>query len=290
MSKFMRLWKFMLQIILINMIMNVNAQSIKLKDSLNTSKDLSTLSLLKHDTKQTLKGIGHSFTRPLHWKGKDFKKLGGLLIGTMALSTLDNETNRFFERNSEDFPKGIRDFGWYFGSPQNYFIANAGLYGFGVITKNEKIRKTSVLIISSSVTSGVISSLLKGSVGRSRPNHTGDPYDFKLFSSEAGYHSFPSGHTTLSITMSHAIAKQFDNTWVKVGIYSVGAIAPISRLVDGAHWLTDIAFSAAVSIIVVDSIDKFLFKSNAYEYTRAPKKISWNLNFSANQIGLIGSF
>lgn len=254
------------------------------------NKAPTTLEILKHDTKQTLKSVGHSFTRPLHWKGKDFGKLGGLLIGTVALSTLDNETNRFFERNKEDFPKTIRDFGWYFGSPQNYFIANAGLYGFGLATKNEKIRKTSVLIISSSITSGAISSLLKGSVGRSRPNHTGDPYDFKFFSSEPGYHSFPSGHTTLSITLSHAIAKQFDNTWVKIGIYSIGAIAPISRLVDGAHWLTDIAFSTALSIIVVDGIDEFLFNTKAYDYVKTPKKISWNFSFSVNKVGLVVTF
>ncbi|PQV50473.1 PAP2 superfamily protein [Jejuia pallidilutea] len=261
-----------------------------MQDSTKIKEDKTTLELLKHDTKQTLKSVGYSFTRPLHWKGKDFGKLGGLLVGTIALSSLDKETNRFFERNSENFPKGIRDFGWYFGSPQNYFITNAGLYGFGLLTKNEKIRKTSVLVISSSITNGVINSLLKGSVGRARPNHTGDPFDFQLFSSEPGYHSFPSGHTALSVTMSHAIAKQFDNIWVKIGVYGIGAVAPISRLVDGAHWLTDIAFSAALSIIVVDSIDKFLFNSKAYNYTKPPKNISWNFTFSANQIGLIGTF
>ncbi|WP_203256957.1 phosphatase PAP2 family protein [Hyunsoonleella ulvae] len=246
--------------------------------------------LLKHDFKYTLKGVSHSFTRPIYWKEKDFIRLATLLVGTTALSTLDNETNRFFDKNKKGFPKPLRDFGWYFGSPQNYFMANAGLYGFGLVTKNEKIRKTSVLIISSSVTTGVITSLLKSSVGRSRPNNgTYGHLDFELFSTKPGFHSFPSGHTALSITMSHAIAKQFDNTWVKVGIYSIGAIPPITRLVDGAHWLTDVAFSAALSIIVVDSIDKFLLKSKAYSYNK-PKKISWNFTISTNQIGFIGSF
>jgi len=286
MLKIMVPWKLLLCFFLLNVLIPINAQSIEIKDSLGNTR----LDLLKYDTKHIIKSVGHSFTRPLHWKGKDFGKLGGLLVGTIALSSLDNETNRFFERNSETFPKGIRDFGWYFGSPQNYFITNAGLYGVGLLTKNEKIRKTSVLVISSSITNGVINSLLKSSVGRARPNHTGDPFDFQLFSSEPGYHSFPSGHTALSMTMSHAIAKQFDNIWVKIGIYGIGAIPPISRLVDGAHWLTDIAFSAAISIIVVDSIDKFLFNSGAYNYTKPPKKISWNFTFSANQIGFIGTF
>ena len=79
--------------------------------------------MAKYDTRYTLKSVGHAFTKPLHWKGKDFAKLGILLGGTAAISLAD---------------EAIRDFGWYFGSPQNYFMVNAGLYGFGLFTKNEK--------------------------------------------------------------------------------------------------------------------------------------------------------
>ncbi|WP_299229026.1 phosphatase PAP2 family protein [uncultured Psychroserpens sp.] len=255
------------------------------------SKDTTSVwTLAKHDIKYTLKGVGHSFTRPLHWKGDDFAKLGILFGGTAVLSIADNSTRDFFQNQKDDFPKVIRDFGWYFGSPQNYFMANAGLYGFGLLTKNEKIRKTSVLIISSSITTGLIQTFSKTAFGRARPGSNLDHLDFEPFSSKARYHSFPSGHTALSITMAHAIAKQFDNTWVKIGIYSIGAIPPISRLIDDAHWITDIAFSAALSIIVVDSIDKFLFEEKAYDYPKKEKQMSWNLRFGANQIGIVGTF
>ncbi|MGC6430448.1 MAG: phosphatase PAP2 family protein [Jejuia sp.] len=279
-------------ILLIVFLFGVLALNAQVLEKQNTSEQPpTTLELLKYDAKHTFKALGYSFTRSLHWKGKDYIKLGGLLAGTLALSSLDNETRRFFSKSKEGFPEPLRDFGWYFGSPQNYFMANAGVYGFGLLTKNEKIRKTSVLIISSSVTSGVITSLLKSGVGRSRPNNAEYGHlDFELFSTKPGFHSFPSGHTTLAITMSHAIAKQFENTWLKLGIYSVGAIAPVSRLVDGAHWLTDVAFSAALGIIVVDSIDKFLFNSKAYDYSKPPRRVSWNFTFSSNQIRLMGSF
>ena len=90
--------------------------------------------------------------------------------------------------------------------------------------------------------------------------------------------------------MAHSIAKQFDNFWVKLGIYTIGSIPPISRLVDNAHWVTDIAFSAAVSVIVVDSIDAFLNKTKAYQNREKTNTISWNLKFSASQIGIVGSF
>ncbi len=253
----------------------------------------SVLKLLKYDVNTTWHSVKHAFSRPANWKEKDVLKLGTLIIGTAALSLADENFEKFASKQRGNFPKIIRDFGWYFGSPQNYFMANAGLYGFGLFTKNERVRRTSVLIISSSITTGLLQSIVKNGFGRARPNTGLGSYYFKPFSKEGGLHSFPSGHTVLAITMSHAIAKQFNNPWVKAGIYTVGAIPPISRLVDGAHWLTDIAFAATLSIIVVDSIDKFLYKNKSHDISynyKKLKRISWNVSFRGNKIGVIGNF
>ena len=249
-----------------------------------------TWELLRYDLKTAFHSVKHSFTRPAHWKQKDFTKLGALLVGTVALSAVDEEANRFFARQEPHVPKIIKDFGWYVGNPQNYFTASAGIYGFGLFTKNEKIRKTGILIISSSFTTGILQSIGKTGIGRARPTAKIGSAAFDPFSKASKYHSFPSGHTVLSITMAHAIAKQFDNTWSKITVYTLGSIAPISRLLDGAHWLTDVTFSTALSIIVVDGIDKFLFNSNAYDYPKKEKSIAWNFTFSPNQIGVIGTF
>tara|TARA_R110002049_G_scaffold165890_2_gene331767 strand:+ start:292 stop:672 length:381 start_codon:yes stop_codon:yes gene_type:complete len=119
---------------------------------------------------------------------------------------------------------------------------------------------------------------------------TGIIREFRLWTNEPAFHSFPSGHTVLPITMARAIAKRFDTTWSKIGVYSLGAIAPISRLFAGAHWLTDIGVYTVLSITVVDCIDKFLFKTKAYNYTKKEKQISWNFTFSGNKMGVIGTF
>lgn len=266
------------------------ATSQTLDTSTSTKDSLSIWNAMKYDAKYIVKGVGHSLTRPIHWKGEDFTKLGILLAGTATMSLADESFRDWTQQSRDDYPKILRDFGWYFGSPQNYFAANAGLYAFGLITKNEKVRKTSVLIISSSITTGVLQSFLKTTVGRARPASGFDNYTFKPFSGESTYRSFPSGHTILSITMAHSIAKQFENTWVKIGIYTLGALPPISRIVDNAHWLTDIAFSTALSIIVVDCIDNYLFKEHAYDYPAKKKYMSWNLRFGGNQIGVVGTF
>tara|TARA_Y100000815_G_scaffold183853_1_gene167592 strand:+ start:1584 stop:2435 length:852 start_codon:yes stop_codon:yes gene_type:complete len=252
----------------------------------------STWSLLKYDFNTTWHGVKHSFTKPLSWKEKDYLKLGGIIVGTVGLSFADETINDYTENHRSSFPKHVRDFGWYFGSPQNYFIANAGLYGFGLLTKNSKVRRTSVLIITSSITTGFIQTIAKNGFGRARPGVDRGAHHFKPFSKEGGQHSFPSGHTVLSITMAHSIAKQFQNPWVKAGIYTIGAIPPVSRLIDEAHWFTDIAFSTVVSIIVVDGIDNFLFKEKAFDIERPDQnnKVSWNFSFTGNTIGFVGTF
>lgn len=267
---------------------DISAQ--QLNSTLKIQDTSSTWRLLKHDFKYTVKGVAHSLSRPVQWKGKDFAKLGILISGTAALSLTDKPIREWSQNNRTDFPKVLRDFGWYFGSPQNYFIANTGLYAFGLLTKNEKVRKTSVLIISSSVTTGLLQSISKSAIGRARPGSGFDNYTFNPFSGIATYRSFPSGHTILSMTMAHAIAKQFENIWVKVGVYTMGSIPPISRIIDDAHWITDVAFSTALSIIVVDSIDKYLNTENAYNSIKKKKHVSWNLKFAPNQIGIVGTF
>lgn len=250
----------------------------------------STWQTFKYDTNASWRSIKHAVTRPLHWKGKDFTKFGGIVLGTVIISASDRETSDFFRRQDESFPQPVQEFGFYFASPQNYLMANAGLYGFGLLTKNEQIRKTSVLIISSAITAGYLQIFARTAFGRARPFSGDGPYTFKPFAGKEDYFSFPSGHTVLGITMAHSIAKQFDSTWAKIGIYSIGSIPALTRLMDGAHWLSDVAFGAALAIIVVDGIDKFLFNSKTYDYPKKEKLISWNLRFSGNNIGIVGTF
>jgi membrane-associated phospholipid phosphatase len=269
-----------------NIGLTIEAQELQNRPNDNSS----TWQTFKYDTNASWRSIKHAVTRPLHWKSKDFTKFGGMVLGTLIISATDSETSDFFRRQDESFPQPIQEFGFYFAAPQNYLMANAGLYGLGLFTKNEQIRKTSVLIISSSITAGYLQIMARTAIGRARPFSGDDPYTFKPFEGKEDYLSFPSGHTVLGVTMAHSIAKQFDNTWTKIGIYSIGSIPALTRLMDGAHWLSDVAFGAALSIVVVDSIDKFLFKSKTYDYPKKEKLISWNFRFSGNQFGFVGAF
>lgn len=275
--------KFLL-VLLLGFSAHVTSQMTKPTDS------STTWHTFKYDMNASWRGVKHAVTRPLHWKGKDFAKMGGMFVGTAVVSLADKESSDYFVGIHDDFPQPIQEFGYYLSKPQYFLMLNAGIYSVGLFTKNEQLRKTSVLIISSSITAGYLQIFARSAFGRARPYSGKDPFTFKPFADQEKYFSFPSGHTVLATTLAHSIAKQFENTWAKVAIYTIGSVPAITRLVEGAHWLSDVAFGAALGIVVVDGIDKFLFQSKTYDYPRKNRQVSWNLKFSGNQIGVVGSF
>ena len=246
-----------------------------------------TLELLKEDGLLMWGGLKSAYTKPFHWKKDDWLTFGGIAAGAAILYIYDEQTSEYFINQSEGAPQMLKEIGWYYGSPQNFFMISAGIYGYGLFAKNEAFRHTGVLIVSSAVATGLIQTISKNAFGRARPSQEVGSRKFKFLSKESGYHSFPSGHSILSLTASHAIAKQFDNIWVQGGIYAVGFIAPISRLWIGAHWLTDVTLGMVLSVVIVDGIDNFLQQK---KLQNKEKLINWNVNIGLGTVGVIGTF
>ena len=246
--------------------------------------------MFKYDAVNIFGGVGYSYSRPLHWQGKQWAQFGGVVAGTGLVYLTDDETSRFIRNNREGVPRLIRDYGTFYGSPENNYIATSGVYLAGLITKNEKLRRTGVLLISSATSSGLLQQVLKSAVGRARPVSGKSKDTFDPFNSSRNYHSFPSGHALLAFTNAYAIAKQFKSPWVKAGIYTIGAIPGISRVWDGQHWLSDMVFAFAISIATVESIDRYLDKKYDEKYNKQEKMVSWNLTFGPGTLGLVLQF
>lgn len=254
------------------------------------SDDATRWQMLKYDTGSIFRGILHSYSRPFHWKKKQWMQFGAVAATTSILYVFDDQTTEFFMDQKEDIPQLVRDYGWYYGSPQNNYMLTAGVYATGLILKNEKLRRTGVLLIASASAAGLLQQTSKYVFGRARPR-SGDDFDsFYPFSSNKDYHSFPSGHTILAFTNAYAIAKQFKNPWIKGGIYAVGLVPGVSRLWEGAHWFTDVVVGVAISIATVEAIDKYLDSRYDQKYNQKQKKYTWNLHFTPGQLGVSVNF
>ncbi|NJB83071.1 phosphatase PAP2 family protein [Wenyingzhuangia aestuarii] len=233
---------------------------------------------LKEDFGYTWKGIANFYASPFKWKKKQFLQTGLVLGSYAALTFIDEPVNPFFKKLQPKVPTPIREFGDWFGGPINAVVFSGGLFTYGYIAKKPKIKKTGILLMSSIAAAGFLQTTIKTMVGRARPSAEVGARAYKPFTPLAKYHSFPSGHSVVATVFAHSIARQVDNPWAKAGIYAVGAITPVSRLWDGAHWFSDVALGTFIGFITVDSIDKYLTK--IYEGEQVKKELTnvWKLD------------
>ena len=249
-----------------------------------------------YDMGNVFAGVGYAYSRPLHWQGDDFLRLGGVAAGTTGLFLLDDEIRHSFLKHKDDVPDILLDYGRYAGAPQNNYGLTGAIYLTGLITKNEKLRRTGVLMISAATAAGFIQQVSKTLVGRARPGAGFGNHHFKPNGGSAAYRSFPSGHAVLTFTTAYAISKQFDNKWVKGGVIAVGLIPGLSRIYEEAHWASDVALSWAMSAFIVEAIDRYLDKKYDQKYnankglTAAKSNFEWNLTFGGNQLGVVFQF
>ncbi len=125
----------------------------------------------------------------------------------------------------------------------------------------------SVYLILSLLTTGLITQLLKHTVGRPRPNYTSLGFDFNFFGlnseinslvESSRFHSFPSGHTSTIFTVVLVIVLFLPK--LKYFFIILAGIVASSRIIMGAHFLTDIVGGITVSYLGVKLTKLFLDK------------------------------
>ncbi len=255
---------------------------------LQTAKPENLWHNFTYDLGNIFGGVGYAYSRPFHWQGNDWTNAGLLTGGTLLLFAVDDEINDWTNGFREDVPNLITDYGHEYGSPENNYMLTGGVYLAGLFTKNEKLRRTGVLLISSATAGGFLQQVSKRIIGRARPK-SGDSsgtFDPLHLNRVYNYDSFPSGHAMLAFSNAYAIAKQFKSPWVKAGIYTVGLIPGFVRIVDDFHWFSDVAFSTVLSIFIVESIDRYLDAKYNEKYNQDSKKLSWNLSFGPQTLGV----
>lgn len=241
-----------------------------------------------YDMGNVFGGMGHAYTRPLHWQGDDWVHLGGLAAGTLLLFSVDAEINGWTQGFKEDVPRPINDYGHQYGNPNNNYMFTGGVYLAGLFTKNEKLRRTGVLLISAASAGGLLQQVGKRIIGRARPkagvgHATFDPLHLDRV---YNYDSFPSGHAMLAFSNGYILAKQFKSPWIKGGFYVLGSIPGFVRVIDDFHWVSDVAFSMVLSVFLVESIDRYLDAKYGEKYNDRPKDVRWNLSLGPDRLGV----
>lgn len=168
-----------------------------------------------------------------------------------------------------------------------YLIPTGGLvYASGLLSRNEKLQRTGVLLVSSMYLNDFFTKKLKEECQRRRPDAAVHNYYFE--GSEAGRHnvSFPSSHTSTAFTFATSVATVYhDHKWVPPVAYGMATLVGLSRIHDNKHWATDVMAGAALGFMTAKTTYYLL---NQAEKQLQKRKINIYVtpNVSANAIGL----
>lgn len=250
--------------------------------------------ILKQDGSDVVHSVGYAYSRPFHWQKKDFMILGGVAAVTAGIVMVDKPIHRFFKRMDDDLPSGLKDFGYWFGKPlPNYFLTGS-IYSFGLLTKNEKVKNTGLVMISSVTAAGMFQTFTKTIAGRARPSADKGTLYFDMFSDKAKFHSFPSGHVILSSTTAYVLSTQSERRFFKYFYAALGLATPLQRLSSGAHWMSDIGLGVATCFAMLKAVDSDIKKRQENRKSKLKinekDKVSWRLVPTDYGMALIGKF
>jgi len=125
------------------------------------------------------------------------------------------------------------------GGARSQLAAALGTYAIGQFSGNRRVAMIGADLIQSQILAQTMTAAIKMSVRRTRPDGT--------------QYSFPSGHS--SVTFATATVLQRDLGW-KVGVpaYGLATYVAASRVQDKRHFLSDVAFGAAIGIVAGRSV------------------------------------
>jgi membrane-associated phospholipid phosphatase len=129
------------------------------------------------------------------------------------------------------------------GQPRYMFPVLGAGYAVGRLAGSPALSRAALRAGTAAIFASGISTALKYTTGRSRPNHGDDGDEFRPFS---GSTSFPSGHTTFAFAVATAIADETPDRWSDLGLYGVATLTAFARVNDDRHWTSDVLVGALV--------------------------------------------
>lgn len=183
------------------------------------------------------------FTAPSRWDRQDWLTFSALGTAVAASSIYDHqikvESQEERNRKRDTFAHNFQNLG-----SQYSWIIIGGFASYGYWKADAVATATAGDAIAASlIASGLVSPLIKYSVGRERPNKTSQTFSFKPFSGNA---SFPSGHTTQAFVIATVIAEHYPAWWMQTLAYGSAAMVGYSRIEQNMHFASDVTAGAAL--------------------------------------------
>lgn len=192
----------------------------------------------------------------------DAEVLGAGLIVSAALSPFDVRIARWVQSTSVQGSKQRNDFARHVTKINETTLTLAGLvvYGTGRLTNQRAMADIGLHTTESIVLTSVVSQLIRGPLGRSRPSYTHhtNQYDFHFMKGfgEFTYRAFPSLHSATAYAAGSALVGEVrerhrGSLWYATPlIYGAASLPGLSRMYLDQHWASDVVMGGVVGILL----------------------------------------
>ena len=243
----------------------------------------------------TLDDMKQQWTSPFRATSKNWLQVGMFAaLTTGVVLGLDKPVNRYTveqirtNKSAVSASLYVTNFGgWY----ETYTLAALGAYGW--IFKKDKEKTTTLLATQAYITGAAIETVMKFLTSRQRPSYynavTGQnshvfhgPFYHFMKSDSYSYQSFPSGHTTVAFAAATVFAMEYRNIWfVPIISYSAATAIGLSRVVQNAHWISDVLVGAGLGFITGRQVVNNYHRYSKLQLDKAKKKnsISFTLDY-----------
>jgi hypothetical protein len=192
---------------------------------------------------------GQIATAPLRWDRSDWTKFGVGALAVAGAVLLDEDLREIVHRNTNDMTRGLAKAAGPFGAEYSFATLGA-FYLAGKYLKDDRAKAVAGDGLASSlIAAGVITPILKATIGRRRPSQTD-----VTFSRGGGGVSFPSGHTTQAFAVASVVAAHYDSLWIKVAAYGVAGLVGLSRMEENEHYASDVLAGALIGAAVGNAV------------------------------------
>jgi membrane-associated phospholipid phosphatase len=146
-------------------------------------------------------------------------------------------------------------------------IAGIATWGVARLVKSPDVADIALHATESVVLASVASQLIRGPLGRTRPNYAGDTaqYNFHFFQgfSAFKYRAFPSIHTSSSMAVATALTMELHQRHQKVTpfvapvLFAAALLPGLSRIQLDQHWASDIVSGAFMGVFAGYKVTRY---------------------------------
>ncbi len=193
-----------------------------------------------------------------------------LFLGVLVFLFFDYSISKiFYNINSQT--KSLFETLTHFGDSLYFFTTTIIIWVTIKIIQNKNkilitISDISIFIFLNILFSGIIVQIFKHLIGRPRPSlfHSNELSALDFFNFKSSWHSFPSGHTATIFACIFCLIFLFPK--IKNILISIAIIVASTRVIVGAHYVSDIFAGALVAYITTIFLrDKFFQRSKLFQ-------------------------